>query len=129
MIRQLIAPTKRKKMTKKEAARLFLLHNGICCNCDKPITSGQSWFIEHVEALVLGGQETDENRRPAHTDCKAKKDAEDARKRSKRDRIITKHWQRPDARKSALAGPDVKYSRARGCWIDRRTGEIIEDQA
>lgn len=122
-----IAPTKRKKIGQKEAAKLFLLHNGTCCNCGQQITSADEWFIEHVDALILGGQETEDNRRPAHVRCKARKDAEDAAKRSKRDRIITKNWQRPEARPSALSGPEVKYSRARGCWMNRRTGEIVED--
>jgi hypothetical protein len=92
-----LAPTKRKKMTQKEAARLFLLHNGICCNCGQQIKSGERWFIEHVDALVLGGAETDDNRRPSHVEkCKAKKDAADAAARSKRDRIVTAGWQRDE---------------------------------
>ena len=89
---QYIAPTPRKKIGKREAARLFLLHNGICCNCGLQITTGAGWFIEHVDALVLGGEETDANRRPAHLKCKAAKDASDAAARAKRDTIITKGW-------------------------------------
>jgi 5-methylcytosine-specific restriction protein A len=92
---QFLAPTKRRKISQKEAARLFLLHNGICCNCGLQIRSGEKWFIEHVDALILGGEETDDNRRPSHVrKCKAKKDAADAGARSKRDRIITKDWER-----------------------------------
>jgi len=92
---QFIAPTKRKKINQKEAAKLFLLHNGICCNCGHQIRSGEKWFIEHVDALILGGAEVTDNRRPSHVEkCKAKKDAADAAARSKRDRIITKDWQR-----------------------------------
>lgn len=90
---QYLAPTKRKKISKREAARLFLLHNGRCCNCGLQIRPGEGWFIEHVDALVLGGAETDENRRPAHVKCKEKKDAADAAARAKRDRIITKGWE------------------------------------
>lgn len=95
-----IAPTKRKKIDQKEAAKLFLLHNGICCNCGRQISTQEDWFIEHVDALILGGAETAENRRPAHVKCKAKKDKADAGARSKRDRIITKHWQREDETES-----------------------------
>jgi hypothetical protein len=89
---QYLAPTKRKKIGKREAARLFLLHNGICCNCGLQINinAGEEYFIEHVDALVLGGAEgEDTNRRPSHVRCKAQKDAADASARSKRDRIIT----------------------------------------
>lgn len=93
---QFLAPTKRKKIGQKEAARLFLVHNGICCNCGLQIRSGEKWFIEHPAALVLGGpDDSDANKRPSHVaKCKAKKDAADAGARSKRDRIITKDWDR-----------------------------------
>ena len=102
---QFVAPTKRKKLNRKEAARLFLLHNGICCNCGKQIRAGESWFIEHVDALVLGGAETDANRRPSHVEkCKAHKDAADAAARSKRDRIITKDWDRGESPRMRGAG-------------------------
>jgi hypothetical protein len=99
---QFIAPTKRKKVSQTEAARLFLIHNGICCNCNMQIKTGEKWFIEHLDALVLGGVEGDDNnRRPSHVSkCKAKKDAADAGARSKRDRIITKDWQRGDDTRS-----------------------------
>lgn len=94
---QYLAPTKRKKINRKEATRLFLLHNGICCNCGQQIRPGEDWFIEHPDALVLGGADDDSNRRPSHVkNCKAKKDAADAAARSKRDRIITKNWQQEE---------------------------------
>lgn len=97
---QYLAPTKRKKIGRKEATKIFLEHNGICCNCGKQITSAEDWFIEHVDALILGGSESADNRRPSHVKkCKAKKDKSDAGTRSKRDRIITKHWHREDAPK------------------------------
>lgn len=90
-----LAPTKRKKIGRKEATKIFLEHNGICCNCGRQISTQEDWFIEHVDALILGGQETDDNRRPSHVkNCKAEKDAADAAARSKRDRIVTKNWQR-----------------------------------
>lgn len=95
---QFIAPTKRKKISQKEAARLFLLHNGICCNCLTQIRNGEAWFIEHPDALVLGGADDDANRKPSHVKCKAAKDAADAAARSERDRHITKGWQRDGIR-------------------------------
>ncbi len=98
---QFIAPTPRKKIGRREAARLFLLHNGICCNCGQQIR-GRDWFIEHVEALVLGGAESDENKRPAHLKCKAKKDASDAKARAERDRHITASYRPEGERRSSF---------------------------
>lgn len=128
--RQLIAPTKRKKMTKARAANIFLREQGKCYLCGIKLRVGvDPYEIEHPEALSLGGSDNDEDLRVVCTDCHKPKTAEDAAKRAQRNNAVTKTWSRPTARKSALAGPDVKYSRARGCWVDRRTGEIIEDQA
>ena len=124
---QFLAPTKRKKVSQKEAARLFLHHNGICCNCLTQIRAGEAWFIEHPEALVLGGADDDDNRRPAHVKCKAKKDAADAAARSERDRHITKGWQREGTPKRKLSGPGFprapKKHPATGPvvhWMDRQ---------
>lgn len=90
---QFIAPTKRKKMTKPRAARIFLERNGICHNCRGQIRQGQSWFIEHPEAVAQGGSDNDADLWPAHTKCKAEKDATDAASKAKRDRLITAGWQ------------------------------------
>lgn len=89
MTLQFIAPTKRRKMTKARAARLFLDNNGICCNCGQQIRQGEAWFIEHQESLALGGADDDLNGKPAHMKCKAAKDAQDAAAKAKRDRIVT----------------------------------------
>jgi 5-methylcytosine-specific restriction endonuclease McrA len=124
-----IAPTKRKKISQKEAARLFLLHNGICANCGQQIR-GRDWFIEHVDALVLGGAETDDNRRPAHVKCKAKKDASDAVARSKRDRMLTKGWQRESSPKRKLGTGNHQHSATRPIirWMDRQEEAEHDDR-
>lgn len=91
-----IAPTKRRGMTKARAARIFLDANGICCNCGLQIRGGDGWFVEHVESLAQGGADDDKNARPAHTRCKAAKDATDAASKAKRDRLVTAGWDRGD---------------------------------
>ncbi len=90
-----LAPSQRKKIDKRRAARLFLLHGGICCTCGRKIreSAGERWFIEHVISLVLGGTNEDDNCRPAHVKCKAEKDRADAAARAERDRHITASWQ------------------------------------
>lgn len=91
---QLVPHTKRRGMTKARAARIFLANNGICCNCIRQIRPGESWFIEHYVPLSQGGADDDKNARPAHTKCKAAKDAADAASKAKRDRIVTAGWDR-----------------------------------
>lgn len=98
MMLEYIAPTKRRSMTKARATRIFLANEGRCCNCGQLIRQGESWFVEHVESLALGGADDDKNARPAHTKCKAQKDATDAAAKAKRDRLVTASWE--GARKS-----------------------------
>jgi hypothetical protein len=92
MTLQFIAPTKRRSMTKARAARIFLDANGVCCNCGGQIRQGEQWFVEHVTSLAQGGADDDKNARPAHTKCKAAKDATDAASKAKRDRLVTAGW-------------------------------------
>lgn len=89
---EFIAPTKRRGMTKARAARIFLDANGICCNCSLQVRQGEQWFVEHVTSLAQGGADDDKNARPAHTRCKAAKDATDAASKAKRDRLVTAGW-------------------------------------
>jgi 5-methylcytosine-specific restriction protein A len=73
-----VGTTKRRKMTKTRALRRWEAHKGICVNCKMPIDAArEDWFIEHIRALELGGEDTDENTGPAHTACKKDKDAAD----------------------------------------------------
>jgi hypothetical protein len=92
---QLIPHTKRRGMTKARAARIFLARNGICITCGQQIRPGQKWFIEHPDSLALGGSDDDSALHPAHMKCKPVKDAADAAKKAKRDRIVTAGWARP----------------------------------
>ena len=94
MTLELVPHTKRRGMTKARAARIFLERNGMCVNCGQQIRQGDSWFIEHPESLALGGSDNDADLHPAHTKCKAKKDATDAAAKAKRDRIVTASWDR-----------------------------------
>lgn len=92
MTLELIPHTKRRGMTKARAAKIFLAHNGKCCNCGQQIRQGDGWFVEHPIPLAQGGADDDTNTAPAHTKCKAKKDATDAASKAKRDRIVTASW-------------------------------------
>lgn len=92
---ELVPHTKRKRMTKARAAKIFLARNGICFNCRQQIRQGQGWFIEHPESLAQGGSDNDDDLWPSHTACKPKKDAADAKSKAKRDRLVTASY-RPE---------------------------------
>ena len=106
MTLQFIAPTKRRRMTKARAARIFLARNGICFTCREQIRQGQSWFIEHPIPVAQGGSDDDADLWPAHTKCKAGKDATDAASKAKRDRLVTASLERDDRPK--MRGPGFR---------------------
>lgn len=92
MTLQFVQPTKRRKMTKARATKIFVARNGICFTCRQQIRAGQAWFIEHPVPVAQGGSDDDADLWPAHTRCKAEKDATDAASKAKRDRIVTAGW-------------------------------------
>lgn len=89
---EFIPHTKRRKMTKARSAKIFLARNGICFTCRQQIRAGQGWFIEHPVPVAQGGSDDDADLWPAHTRCKAAKDATDAASKAKRDRLVTAGW-------------------------------------
>lgn len=98
---EFIPHTKRRKMTQPRATKIFLARNGVCFNCSKQIRGGEPWFIEHPESLAQGGSDNDADLWPSHEECKPKKDAADAKSKSKRDRIVTASWQPEGGRHSS----------------------------
>jgi len=87
-----VGTTKRKAMTPARRLRIWETHSGVCVTCKLPIKAGDRWFIEHIRALELGGDDTDDNCGPAHTiTCKAVKDADDHHRAAKAKRVKQNH--------------------------------------
>lgn len=82
----------RRSLSARERARLFSLHEGICHLCDGRIDgTREAWEIEHVLPLALGGDDSDENRKPAHVKCHKAKTRDDIGSIRKADRQRAKH--------------------------------------
>lgn len=118
MTLELIPHTKRRGMTKARAAKIFLAHNGKCCNCGQQIRQGDGWFVEHPVPLAQGGADDDTNTAPAHTKCKPAKDAADAASKAKRDRLVTAGWE------SAARGKPIPGS-SRTKWKKKLNGQVV----
>jgi len=118
-----IPHTKRRKMTKARAARIFLARNGVCFNCRQQIRQGQAWFIEHPEAIAQGGSDDDADLWPSHEACKLAKDAVDAKDKAKRDRLVTASWKpegRPRSRIQSRGFPKAEPQRTASRLIARK---------
>ena len=84
--------TKRPSLSTAQRVRLFDLHGGICHLCGGKIDgTREAWEIEHILARGLGGEDTDENMKPAHVNCHKPKTADDRQKMAKADRQRKKH--------------------------------------
>ena len=78
----------RKTISAKKRVALFAAHNGICHICGGKINVGEAWQVEHVIPFAMGGSDTEDNWRPAHTKChktKTVKDVADIAKAKRRE--------------------------------------------
>lgn len=110
----------RRRMSTTRRARIFSAAGGICHLCGQPIDgTREEWDADHVIALEISGDDSDENLRPAHKRCHIDKTAkQDAPAIAKAKRVQAKHngaW-RP---KSTIPG-------SRGSkWKRKISGETV----
>lgn len=71
--------------------RVFDKAGGVCHICDLPIKSGETWELDHVVALINGGENRETNLAPAHKHCHIAKTSLDAGEKSKVARVRKKH--------------------------------------
>ena len=62
--------------------RVFLKHEGVCHISRRKISPGEPWQLEHVVALINGGENRESNLAPALTDKHKEKTAEDLAEKS-----------------------------------------------
>lgn len=71
--------------------RVFDAHGGICYLCRLPIKPAESWQVDHVTALVNGGEHREKNLAPAHSHCHVAKSALDVAEKAKVAKVRAKH--------------------------------------
>lgn len=102
---------KRRARTKLQRAKIFFAHGGKCHLCGHKIDAVKEGFeLEHVIALEISGDDSDENLRPAHVLCHKEKTKGDKAVIAKVKRIQAKHI-------GAKGGSKIK-SRGFGQWVD-----------
>ena len=107
--------TRRRRTTLQRAA-IFAAHNGTCHLCGGTIDGTRdAWDLDHVIPLALGGEDTDDNLRPAHRKCHRAKG--DHTKIAKGKRVAAKHTGARQSRHPLPGGKGSKWKRT----IDGRT--------
>jgi 5-methylcytosine-specific restriction protein A len=66
---------KRRHWSTRARAALFLKWGGQCHICETRITERDAWDVSHEIPLELGGDDDDENDKPAHRKCHAERTA------------------------------------------------------
>lgn len=118
-----IGKTDDAKVPPRVRQRVFDQHNGICHLTGRKIQPGERWELEHVHALILGGQHRESNMAPALAAAHKVKTATEMKVKSKIARVRKKHIgiAKP---KSSLSHPNLKRLMD-GTVIRRDTGEIV----
>lgn len=82
---------KRKHRNRKERARLFTLHGGICHICKGKILAFEGYELEHIIPFAVSHDDSDENVKPVHAKCHKRKTTDDAQYIAKTERMKAKH--------------------------------------
>ncbi|PWJ80580.1 HNH endonuclease [Pseudaminobacter salicylatoxidans] len=70
--------------------RVFDREDGKCHICRQPII-GKKWALDHVTALINGGENREKNLKPVHVACHAEKTAADVAEKAKVAKVRGKH--------------------------------------
>ena len=83
--------TKRARMSTTRRKAIFRDKHGCCHICGWIIRIGESWEVEHIIPLAMGGVDDESNWSPAHTKCHRWKTAQDLEDLGRAKRREAKH--------------------------------------
>lgn len=111
------------KVPPRVRQRVFDRHDGVCHLTGRKIQPGEKWELEHVHALILGGQHRESNLAPALAEPHKRKTAMEMKVKAKIARTRKKHL----GIKSESRGGFPKHLKRKmnGDVVDTRTGEVI----
>lgn len=89
-VEEWIGMTDDHRAPQKVRDRIFTRDNR-CHLCEQPIQVGEKWDLDHVKALINGGENREKNLRPAHRKCHKVKTARDVAEKAKVAAIRMRH--------------------------------------
>jgi 5-methylcytosine-specific restriction protein A len=108
----------RKPLTNKQRLEMFVRHKGICCLCGYKINGVREMWDEHINPLWLSGDNSAENRAPAHVKCARQKTSKEATEKAKSERIAEFHF---GAKRPKTIMPGSRRSK----WKKKVSGEVV----
>lgn len=91
--------------------RVFEAHNGICALTGRKIMPGDTWELDHKQALANGGENRESNLQPVLKEAHKKKTALDVAQKSKDRRVRSKHLSIHKSKSPLPGGRDDKFKR------------------
>ena len=87
-----VGTTPRSRLSPRTRLSVWEAHAGRCCICGTKIDGvRESWIVEHVRALELGGADDVSNMAPAHEACALAKTRGDHAMAAKAKRMKARH--------------------------------------
>lgn len=99
--------------------RVFDAHGGKCYLTGRKIHAGDSWDLDHVQALCNGGKNQESNLAPVLRDAHREKTAEDVAQKAKNDRVRKKHLGIHESKHRLPGGRNSRFKK-------KITGEFVE---
>ncbi|PWE56806.1 HNH endonuclease [Metarhizobium album] len=120
-----IGKTDDQKVPDRVRQRVFDAHNGICHLTGRKIQPCDVWELEHIHALILGGQHRESNLAPALKEAHKKKTAVEMGVKAKIARVRKKHL---GIKPASAGGFQQRFRRKmNGDVVDTRTGVVINN--
>lgn len=94
--------------------RVFDAHGGKCYLCPHKIRAGEYWQLDHVKAIINGGENRESNLKPACRNCCYRKTAKDTAEKSDVADKRKKHLLPKGPSRSFRKPPGYKYNWGRG---------------
>ena len=91
--------------------RVFDRHKGICALSGRKIQPGDKWQIDHITALINGGEHRESNLQPVLDAAHKAKTAQDVALKAKVDRVRKKHLGIEPKRATIAGGKASKWKR------------------
>lgn len=86
-VKEWIGKTDDARVPPRVRLRIFERHNGVCHISGRKIMAGDAWDLDHVVALINGGEHRESNLAPALKQAHRGKTARDIAQKAKSERI------------------------------------------
>lgn len=120
-----IGATPDAKVPPRVRDRIFMAHGGVCHLTGRKIRPGEKWELDHVQALINGGEHRESNLAPALSYAHKEKTAKDVAQKAQDARVRQKHLG-IKKRKAVIPGSKAsRFKKKLDGTVERRDDDAI----